>query len=322
MTRTMYDSTVAASIPPTAQMVAGYVDGLYVWAEEDWNRFPDAVKVRIAVNPATNDGHVLDVEPGNWDDQASVAWVKMRRAAGVEPSIYCGNWAPGYTCGELPAIFAAAGEAMPQVWVSDTTQDGTTIPDGCIACQFAITPGYDISIVADYWPGVDAAPVPVPDGPDIPDAQTDIANARALMAQADTLLEHAHEDLNSSVAGALPKQPPPVVLGSFSTSISSSSAPDSITYTYAVLPVAQEAPVDPPPVAQRGTLPSWTLLALSLLALAIQEALTVLHALPQSTPVAIALIVLAGIGGFIVGAEQIMQQYSAHALQMAALRRQ
>lgn len=203
MTRTMLDSTSAANIPADAVMVAGYVDGNYAWSDADWARFPNAVKVRIAVKPTTNDGHVIDVEPGNWTDADSIAWVQMRRAAGVEPTIYCGNAAQGYECSELAAIYAASGVAMPQMWLAD--YDGiANVPPGYIAKQYADGPAYDTSVVADYWPGVDAAPS---SGPDVPDAQSRIASARALLtplvgyipvlAAVDTHLQAAQEDLTS-----------------------------------------------------------------------------------------------------------------------------
>ena len=88
--RIMYDSTNPFDIPVSAQMVAGYVDGKYAWSVAGWARFPSAVKVRIAVFSSTNDGHVLDVEPGcTWPPEGSVAWVQRRRAAGIDPTVYC-----------------------------------------------------------------------------------------------------------------------------------------------------------------------------------------------------------------------------------------
>lgn len=165
MTRTMYDSTTPAAIPADAQMVAGYVDGAYAWTDADWARFPNAVKVRIAVNPATNDGHVLDVEPGNWDAVQSVDWVIMRRAGifptGLaEPTVYCGILT-GYSMADVLAAHQARGVPPPQIWLANW--DGLAqLPTGVIAKQYQHgpieAPGTDVSIVADYWPGVDPAP--------------------------------------------------------------------------------------------------------------------------------------------------------------------
>lgn len=159
--RTMYDSVNPAAIPADAQLVAGYVDGRYVWTAEAWNRFPSAVQVTIAVFPDTNAGVVLDVERGNATPDQAPGWVMRRRAAGVDPSVYCTLYA-------WPAVrqaFAAAGVPEPHYWIAhwDAVSD---LPDGAVAKQYAADLGdgwhYDTSAVADYWPGVDSAPVPTP----------------------------------------------------------------------------------------------------------------------------------------------------------------
>jgi hypothetical protein len=160
MTRILYDgiNTDAHLIPANAQMVAGYVDGLYAWSDADWARFPNAVKIRIAVFADTNDGHVLDCEPGNNTPAESVDWVLMRRKAGVEPTVYCGRntWWP-----QIRAAFAARAVPEPHYWVADYST-GQQIPSGAIALQYADMGSYDLSVVADYWPGVDPAPTPAP----------------------------------------------------------------------------------------------------------------------------------------------------------------
>lgn len=150
--RTMYDSTNWAAIPADAAMVAGYVDGRYKWPDDGWERFPSAVKVRIAVFAATDDGHVLDVERGNAAPEEAPGWVKMRRAAGVDPSVYCNlsTW---------PAVrraFAAAGVSEPHYWVAEWGRH-MVIPDGAVALQYRAAGLYDLSVVADHWPGVDLA---------------------------------------------------------------------------------------------------------------------------------------------------------------------
>jgi hypothetical protein len=159
MTRTMYDGVDATKLPVSAKLVGGYVDGLYKWSASDWARFPHSVKVRIAVFRETNDGHVLDVEPGNATPAQSVGWVLMRRAAGIDPTVYMNS-------STWPAVrdaFRARGVAQPHYWVAD--YDGvTTIPAGAIGKQYYNNNalGYDLSVVADYWPGVDPKPVPAP----------------------------------------------------------------------------------------------------------------------------------------------------------------
>lgn len=155
MSRTMYDSTAPFAIPPTAAMVAGYVDGRYVWSPAAWARFPNAVKVRIAVFASTNDGHVLDIETGDATPAQAPGWVQRRRAAGIDPSVYCNLslWPA------VRAAFHAANVAEPHYWVAGYPGGGAVIPAGAIAHQYAdpATSGgqWDLSVVADYWPGID-----------------------------------------------------------------------------------------------------------------------------------------------------------------------
>lgn len=155
MTRTMFDGVNASRLPTNAQLVAGYVDGLYAWSAADWARFPDAVKVRIAVFSSTNDGEVLDIEPGDATPAESVDWVLMRRRAGVDPTVYVNT----STWPAVRACFEARGVAEPHYWVAQ--YDGVpALPAGAVAKQYYNNDqaGYDLSVVADYWPGIDSAP--------------------------------------------------------------------------------------------------------------------------------------------------------------------
>lgn len=158
--RKMYDSVNALAIPKTAKMVAGYIDGSsFKWTASDWARFPNAVHVRIARRTHTNDGHVLDVEEGIptvWPINTGIIdWVVMRRKAGIEPTIYCNqlnDWGP------LKKLFRDHKIREPQWWVA--RYDGKqSVPDGAVAKQYAnpdLSGGhYDLSLVEDFWPGVD-----------------------------------------------------------------------------------------------------------------------------------------------------------------------
>lgn len=154
MTRLMYDSVNASAIPRAARMVAGYVDGRFAWSAADWALFPSAVRVRIAVFTSTNDGHVLDCEPGNNTPAESVDWVLMRRKAAVDPTVYCGRntwWQ------QIRAAFQARGVPEPHYWVADysVNQTAPAIPDGAIGLQYRDAGSYDLSVMADYWPGID-----------------------------------------------------------------------------------------------------------------------------------------------------------------------
>lgn len=154
--RTMYDAVNAKNIPVDAAMVAGYIDTIRIpcWTQADWDRFPRAVKVRIAKKHDTNDGHVLDVEVGDATPAQAPDWAGMRRAAGVDPTIYCNR----STWPAVQAAFTAAKVAQPHFWIATAT--GTAvIPAGAVAAQYSldVAPGIDISVVADFWPGVDSA---------------------------------------------------------------------------------------------------------------------------------------------------------------------
>jgi hypothetical protein len=160
----MYDSVDASQIPVDAVMVAGYIDGRYAWSAADWARFPHAVHVEIAVRSATNAGHVLDVETGDATPAEAPGWVLMRRKAGCDPSVYCSTsrWP------EVVAAFAAAHVPNPHYWVAAYPGMGAVIPSGAVAHQYADPGHFDLSVVADYWPGVDVPPITHPEVPPMP----------------------------------------------------------------------------------------------------------------------------------------------------------
>jgi len=155
MTRVMYDTVTASVIPSGAQMVAGYDDGAYRWSAADWARFPNAVHVHIAVHPSTNSGHVLDVERGDASPSEAPGWVLMRRQAGQHPTVYCSLavW------DAVRAAFRAAGVVEPEYWIAAYPGIGAKLYPGSVAHQYAdVGPAgenVDVSVVADYWPGVD-----------------------------------------------------------------------------------------------------------------------------------------------------------------------
>lgn len=167
MTRTMYDGvdSDAAAIGRQARpgdLVAGYVDGLYKWSPADWACLGvGVIRVRIAVFASTNDGHILDCERGDATPAQSVDWVLMRRAAGADPTVYMntGTWPT------VRGAFLGRGVPEPHYWVAQYDGD-PTIPAGAIGKQYAdnirLQQPWDISVVADYWPGVDPAPAPAP----------------------------------------------------------------------------------------------------------------------------------------------------------------
>lgn len=160
---TLYDSTAAQDIPANAQIVAGYIDGLYKWSANDWARFPNAQKIGIAVFASTNDGLVLDCEAGDATPSQCPAWVQARRAAGVtNATVYCSK----SVVPSVLAAFATAGVAAPLIWDADWTGAAHLNP-GSVATQYANPPAsgghYDVSLTNGVWPAV--APTPTPPSP-------------------------------------------------------------------------------------------------------------------------------------------------------------
>ena len=149
--RTMYDAVDPADIPAGGDLVAGYLDGpLSKWPDAAWGKFAGKIRVGIAVFASTNDGHVLDIENGDATPAEAPGWVLRRRAAGADPSVYCGMSA----WGEVRAAFQSGNIPEPHYWIADPTGQ-PHIPPGAVACQWGFKGSYDVSSVMDYWPGVD-----------------------------------------------------------------------------------------------------------------------------------------------------------------------
>ncbi|MFF4827217.1 hypothetical protein ACFY20_30220 [Streptomyces sp. NPDC001312] len=153
MTRFMYDGVTPRKIPDGASMVAGYADGHYANLREMAARFPHAIRVSIAVRYTTK-AQVLDVELGDATPDQAVLWCThtMASTPNKQLTVYCNlsMWPA------VRAAFRAVGVTEPNYWVAH--YDGVaSIPAGAIAKQYKNTPGYDESVVADYWPGVDHA---------------------------------------------------------------------------------------------------------------------------------------------------------------------
>lgn len=155
----MYDAANWQALDPgqmaaAGALVAGYVDGKYQWPAEAWAAFRAAgvtvVQIAVLLSSAA---HVLDVEPGNADALDSVMWVQERRRDGMIPAVYCGGQ-PGYSWGDVVNAHIAARVDPPMIWWSNPNGI-STLPAGAIARQHTFAGPYDVSIVADYWPGVD-----------------------------------------------------------------------------------------------------------------------------------------------------------------------
>lgn len=152
--RTMYDGISPTRLPYGAQLYAGYDDGRWPDAYTIANRFPGIPVVRITTTWGDNAGDVLDVERGDATPEQAPTWVARRRCAGATPTVYCSlsAWPT------LKDVFSADAMPEPNWWVADYTLTAADLPAGAVALQYASTPGYDVSVVADYWPGIDPVP--------------------------------------------------------------------------------------------------------------------------------------------------------------------
>jgi|SRR5579859_3365651 len=163
MTRTMYDSVTAADIPRTARMVAGYVDGIYAWTAQDWAYHGAAVKVRITIGSGTLDADVADVETGDFTPATGAAWLRRK--------VNRDGFGVLYFSRSLFATVAAAVHAQGikdnqwAAWIADWTGVAHNLPN-TLATQYDHPPHsgghYDLSLVGDYWQGVDPLPAPAP----------------------------------------------------------------------------------------------------------------------------------------------------------------
>jgi len=169
MTRRMYDSTTPAQIPADAQMVAGYVNGLYRWDAADWARFPrDCARVHIDVDgSAWHVASVLDIERFDASPQDFPGWAKARLAVGLAwPTAYCSR----SNADVVLELCRKAGLADADWFLGVATLDGTILPADAYPnlayCQaFGAArggPNYDLSVVYrdDWHPQPTAAPAP------------------------------------------------------------------------------------------------------------------------------------------------------------------
>lgn len=160
MTRFMYDADRPGDIPRDAEMVAGYMDGSWSkWDPAWWGWFPNSKHVTISAVGATWNVHVFDLEPqAIWPPENVLPLMVTARANGLWPSVYCNqnnHWL------YIRQMFRMRGMPEPPYWVAN--YDGVAeIPPGAVAKQFKHPPQigkhYDLSVVADQWPGVDYLP--------------------------------------------------------------------------------------------------------------------------------------------------------------------
>ncbi|MBV9292595.1 MAG: hypothetical protein JO222_09110 [Frankiales bacterium] len=175
-TRLEADSTTASDVPASADLPAGYVDGAYRTVDALRRRFSHKRIVTITVNGSTPGADVIDREAGDASARTAARYVHDGRVAGHWPTIYFPLSDIAEICHELKAI--GLGPDVP-LWTAHYTGVEHICGKTClkpygplpftpliVATQYADpkTSGghFDLSQVADYWPGVDPKPAPKP----------------------------------------------------------------------------------------------------------------------------------------------------------------
>jgi hypothetical protein len=164
----MADSTNAQDIPTgTFQLVGGYTDGDYAWSEADWKLHGDSVHVRICAVTIDMSAQVADIERGALTPADGAEFVRQKLARQEHPSLYFSE----SQLGAVQAALSGAGLSPYygfSIWRANW--DGVADLNGFgIAHQYQHPPytggHYDLSVAADYWPGVDPPLVPVVPSP-------------------------------------------------------------------------------------------------------------------------------------------------------------
>lgn len=158
MSRVMYDSVTLANCPHDGDLYGCYIDGDYRNDAEARRRFPGRRIVLITVTGSTA-AHVVDCEPGDLTPTHAATWALRKKQLRQHGTIYCNTStrpAVETACTHLGLVLGRDYS----IW--EAHYDGKAIlPAGAVAKQYlGDYHGYDKSIVADHWPGVDPAPQP------------------------------------------------------------------------------------------------------------------------------------------------------------------
>lgn len=169
MTKLMYDAIDPSSIPPSAALLAGYINGNPKWQSyypmvAGW---PHATVLSITVKAYNSDNSfvvadILDVENGDALPTDAPKWtVAMRALSRPVITPYCsrlGTWP------DTLAAFKSAKVPLPDFWIADQTNTPHLVP-GSVATQYTDAGPYDLSLTNGYWPL--SSPVPSPTPPPI-----------------------------------------------------------------------------------------------------------------------------------------------------------
>jgi hypothetical protein len=156
--RVGYDGITPPALPAGGDIYLAYLDGQWPFYSELATLFPGKIHVPIS-NHYHPQAQVLDFGEGAATDvTAAIDWCALRRSAGKQPWLYCSAslWAS-----VVKPAFAAARAELPWWWGAEWNGAKVLLDDPrCIGHQYASTPAYDVSVFADYLPGIDLPPPP------------------------------------------------------------------------------------------------------------------------------------------------------------------
>lgn len=147
----MFDSVTVSDLPEGGDLYLGYVNGKYKNFEAVYERFHDKQVVSVATQ-ANFDAVILDCERYDATPEQCPGWAQRQRERGQPPTIYttAGQWAA------VRSEFHRQGVAEPEWFIAKYDNIAQPLP-GAVAKQYggSVAGHYDLSIVSDYWLGVD-----------------------------------------------------------------------------------------------------------------------------------------------------------------------
>ncbi len=159
--RTAADSIYLADLAPVADrfdILMGYDDGRWPDAAAIAAAYPGKTVIRITTDPNDNEGDMLDVENGDASPADAPGWTVRRRAAGHGGPL---NYFSEANRQAILDAYQVDGVPLPGFFVAAMPGDGPVLQQPTdVGHQYEDTGPYDVSVVVDYLPGIDPAPVP------------------------------------------------------------------------------------------------------------------------------------------------------------------
>ena len=157
----MADSTNPFDIPAGQfPIVAGYTDGAYAWPGAGWKFHEASLHFRICCVSIDLSAHCADIEPGCLSPEEGALFVARKLAQNEVPYLY---YSESRTQAVHDALIAAGVGLHYAPWVA-RWDDRAELDVAGYLKQYAnptLTGAhYDLSVAADYLPGLDPLPPP------------------------------------------------------------------------------------------------------------------------------------------------------------------